>query len=260
MNEISFNFSGENVVVSGGTKGIGAAVAITFAKAGAAVIVLGTSQNIEQISEDLSNQAGRTIGYRRCDVADPEQVTEMANSLEKVDVFVNNAGIEKFTPSSPASDTFVQDIQRTACVNFTGALMTTKAIVSHMIDGGRIIFTASIWSKIGVADFSAYCASKHATLGMVRSFAREFGPHGIRVNAVCPGWVRTSASFASLKSLAKHLAKSEDSLLHEITSEQCIGGLLEPAEVAETYLFLASRAASDITGQSITIDRGETCI
>ena len=123
--------------------------------------------------------------------------------------------------------------------------------------GGRIIYTASIWSRVGVAEFSAYCASKHATLGLMRSAAHELAFSGINVNAVCPGWVRTEASMLSLASMAQRSSRPAAELLDEIVGAQVIDGLLEPADLAAPYLFLASDAAKDITGQAYHLDRGE---
>ena len=117
--------------------------------------------------------------------------------------------------------------------------------------------TASMWGKTGVAEFGAYCASKHANIGFVRSLAKELGPLGISVNAVCPGWVRTRASMKSLAVMSGRQERDEKDLLNEITSAQAFAGLMEPADMAETYMFLASDAADNITGQAITVDRGE---
>ena len=122
---------------------------------------------------------------------------------------------------------------------------------------GRVIFTASVWGKSAVAEFSAYCASKHAVIGLTRSFAHELAPRGITVNAVCPGWVRTEASLRSLKVMSERAGRSETSMLDDILAGQALGGLMEPEDVAPLYLFLASDAAASITGQSYGIDRGE---
>jgi 3-hydroxybutyrate dehydrogenase len=221
---------------------------------------LGSSDNIDEIARELSTKAGAQIEGRRCDVADWGQVVSSFATFGQVDVYVNNAGIERHTPMDGDDRQRCLDIERTASINFSGALFTARAVAPHMVNRSRMIFTASIWSRIGVADFSAYCASKHATLGMMRCMARELGPRGIRVNAVCPGWVRTSASLASLEKIARQQGKSTEKQLDEITSTQCLGGLLEPEELTSAYLFLASDGARDITGQTITVDRGELCI
>ena len=106
-------------------------------------------------------------------------------------------------------------------------------------------------------DFSAYCATKHATLGFMRSMAHELGPRGIRVNAVCPGWVRTDASMLSLKKMSERTGIAEETLLDDIVGAQVFAGLMEPGDIASLYLFLASDAAANITGQAVVIDRGE---
>jgi 3-hydroxybutyrate dehydrogenase len=123
--------------------------------------------------------------------------------------------------------------------------------------GGRIVLTSSIWGRTAVGEFSAYCASKHANLGFMRSIAHELGPRGITVNAVCPGWVKTDAAMMSLANMSKRANRSEKDLLAEIVSAQVIGGLMEPEDMASLYMFLASDEAKDITGQAYELDRGE---
>ena len=108
-----------------------------------------------------------------------------------------------------------------------------------------------------MAEFSAYVASKHANLGFMRSVAHELGPRGIRVNAVCPGWVRTDAAMLSLANMANRSGRAEHDLIDEIVAAQVLPGLLAPADMAALYLFLASDAARDITGQAYMLDRGE---
>jgi 3-hydroxybutyrate dehydrogenase len=100
-------------------------------------------------------------------------------------------------------------------------------------------------------------ASKHATIGLTKTWAKELGPRGIRVNAVCPGWVRTAASMLSLRRMSERTGRSEQAILDQVLGAQIIGGLMEPDDVAGPYLFLASDLARNITGQSLGIDRGE---
>lgn len=126
-----------------------------------------------------------------------------------------------------------------------------------MQSGGRIILTASIWSRTAVPEFSAYVASKHADLGFMRAAAHELGPRGIRVNAVCPGWVKTEAAMLSLDNMARRWGRPEQDLLDEIVGAQVLGGLLEPTDMIPLYMFLASSGAKDITGQAYMLDRGE---
>jgi NAD(P)-dependent dehydrogenase (short-subunit alcohol dehydrogenase family) len=123
--------------------------------------------------------------------------------------------------------------------------------------GGRIINTASIWSRVGEPLFSAYVASKHAIIGLTKSWAKELGPRGIRVNAVCPGWVRTDASMLSLSRISERRGQDKQAILDEIVGVQALPGLMEPPDVAGAYLFLASQLAANVTGQSLGIDRGE---
>jgi NAD(P)-dependent dehydrogenase (short-subunit alcohol dehydrogenase family) len=108
-----------------------------------------------------------------------------------------------------------------------------------------------------VPGFSAYVASKHGMVGLMRTWARELGPRGIRVNAICPGWVKTAPAMNSLREMAETSGRSEAEVEQEIMAAQAIDGLMEPADIAVPYLFLASSGGDNITGQAINVDRGE---
>ena len=122
------------------------------------------------------------------------------------------------------------------------------------------MITSSVWGKSAAAEFSAYVASKHANIGFMRVLAKELGPRGIRVNAVCPGWVKTRAAMRSLKAVSAKADMSQDDMLAEILGAQALPGLMEPDDVVDLYLFLASDHARNMTGQAINIDRGELMI
>ena len=123
--------------------------------------------------------------------------------------------------------------------------------------GSSIINQASIWGLTGVSGFSAYVASKHAVIGLTRSLPWELAPRGIRVNAVCPGWIRTDAAMRSLAAMAANQGRPEDEMLQEILTAQAIPALLEPEDIAGIYLFLASSDGRPITGQAIVVSNGE---
>ena len=124
--------------------------------------------------------------------------------------------------------------------------------------GGAIVNTASIWGRVAEPLFAAYVASKHAVIGLTKTWAKELGPRGIRVNAVCPGWVRTEASMRSLGRMAARSGTRGGGRCSPTSSAgQALPGLMEPDDIAGPYLFLASDLAANITGQTLGVDRGE---
>ncbi|MBS0124503.1 SDR family NAD(P)-dependent oxidoreductase [Thetidibacter halocola] len=250
---LRFDFTGVNVLVTGASSGIGQGVATAFAQAGADLTIL---SEVDAIHDAAAAMPGKVRAIR-CDISDAAAVTEALAGIDRVDVLVNNAGLERPTPLTGTNPDGDATFERIIAVNVTGTRNVTDALIGHIPDGGRIILTASIWSRIGVAGFSAYVASKHATLGLTRAWARELGPRRITVNAVCPGWVRTGPAMNSLREMAQASGRTEAEIAAEIMAAQAIDGLLEPADLAPLYLFLASQGAADITGQAMHLDRGE---
>jgi len=257
MASVRFDYTGEHVLVTGASRGIGFGIAKAFARACADVTVLADDEGIEDAAERLAGDTGRQVRSVRCDITDREAVATSLAALGGIDVLINNAGLERITPLLEDGGDVEDVFRRIVDVNMMGTYYVTREAAPKMDDGGRIVFTASVWSRVAVPEFSAYCASKHATLGFMRSMAHELGPRGIRVNAVCPGWVRTDASMLSLKKMSERTGVDEDGLLTEIVDAQVFPGLMEPDDVASLYLFLASDAAANITGQAIVVDRGE---
>ena len=192
-----------------------------------------------------------------CDISDRDAVGRTVGSLGRLDVLVNNAGLELLTPILEPGEEVDRTFERIIEINVIGTWHVSRAAVPLMSPGGSIVLTSSVWGKTGAAGFSAYVASKHANIGLMRTLAKELGPRGIRVNAVCPGWVRTRAALRSLKEVSAGAGVTEDAMLEEILAAQSLPGLMEPDDVVGVYLFLASEHAASVTGQAYSVDRGE---
>lgn len=255
MGQVRYDFSGKTVLVTGASRGIGFAVAKGFAEAGAKVFVLSSGAGIERAAEELS--AFGDVSALQADITDSKAVARALSGLDRIDILVNNAGLERITPLTDPDPAVEETFARIIDINVNGTFLVTRHALAKMPEGGRIILTASIWSRTAVPEFSAYVASKHANLGFMRSIAHELGPKRITVNAVCPGWVKTEAAMLSLSKMSEATGRPEEDLLNEITGAQVLDGLLEPDDMAPLYLFLASDAARDITGQAYMLDRGE---
>lgn len=258
----SYDFTGKTVVVTGASRGIGFGVAQAFAAAGADVVIFGrrdVDEAKQRIEENIRDLRG-VIRAVCCDIVDRDAVAETFANIPHIDILVNNAGLERITPLDDQSDETADVFRQIVETNVLGTYHVTRSALPKIPDGGRIIITASIWSKIAVAEFSAYCSTKHANLGLMRSWARELAPRKIAVNAVCPGWVKTDAAMLSLQRMSERSGRPEKELLAEITGAQAFNGLMAPDDVAAAYLFLASDAANDITGQALNVDRGEVMV
>lgn len=252
-----FDFTNRQVLVTGASRGIGYAVAEAFARAGAHTWLLADDADVQEVARTLSKASGSQVKALQCDITQRNAVSHVMEPIKHLDVLVNNAGLEHMTPMAEPGHEVEECFRRIIDINVMGTYYVTREALPRMANGGRIVITSSIWGKTAVGEFSAYCASKHANIGFMRSLSRELAPRGINVNAVCPGWVRTGASMASVETMATHYGASPEQLLDDIVSAQALPGLMEPDDVASTYLFLASEAAANITGQALTVDRGE---
>jgi len=257
MGAAHFDFRGRSVLVTGASRGIGYGIAEGFARAGAELTILADDPPVEAAAARLATLAGRPVKALQCDITDRESVRRCIADLPRIDVLVNNAGLERITPIDETGTEVEAVFRRIIEINIMGTYFVTRDALPKIPTGGRIIFTSSIWSRTAAAEFSAYVASKHAVLGFMRTLAKELGPRGITVNAVGPGWVRTDASMLSLRRMSQRSGRSEKAILEALMNAQSLPGLMEPADIAELYLFLASDAARNITGQAYGIDRGE---
>ena len=253
----TFDFKGKSVLVTGASHGIGRAVAAGFARSGADVTILSSTPDINEAARRIESETGRTVRAEVCDITDRGAVRRSVGGIGRIDVLVNNAGLELVTPMLAEDDAIEADFERIIAINVVGTYYVTRQALRAMGPGSSIIITSSVWGKTGAADFAAYVSSKHANIGFMRVLAKELGPKGIRVNAVCPGWVRTRAALRSLGKVSATAGVSDDEMLGEILSAQALPGLMEPDDVASLYLFLASDTGGNITGQAVNVDRGE---
>jgi NAD(P)-dependent dehydrogenase (short-subunit alcohol dehydrogenase family) len=219
------------VVVTGGTRGIGAAVAARLEAAGDRVTALGRTD---------------------CDVTDEAAVAACFHRIGPVDVLVNNAGV---SASADVARTTLDDWRGQMDVNATGAFLCTRAVLAGMRerDRGRIVTVASTAGLEGAKYTSAYTASKHAAVGLMRAVAAEVAGTGVTANAVCPGFVRTDMTAASVQRIATTTGRTASEAEAAIASMGPLGRLLEPEEVAFAVAFLAAPEAGAINGQTLVV-------
>ncbi|BBE70855.1 SDR family NAD(P)-dependent oxidoreductase [Oharaeibacter diazotrophicus] len=245
--------SGRRVLVTGASRGIGEAVASAFVAAGAVVHVLAEDGAVEDTGRRIGAAAAHVA-----DIADERAVARAVAAIGPLDVLVNNAGLERMTPIDDPDATMIAVFRRVIEVNVVGTTIVTQAVLPQLGPGARIVNTASIWGRVAEPLFSAYVASKHAVIGLTKTWAKELGPRGIAVNAVAPGWVRTEGSMRSASVIAARIGRPESDVIGAVEAAQALpGGLMEPPDVAGPYLYLASDLAANVTGQTLGVDRGE---
>lgn len=249
--EPTLSFSGATVLVTGASRGIGLAVARAFSAAGATLHLLADDPVVTERADALG-ATGHIV-----DVTDEQAISAALERVGRIDVLINNAGFERMTPLDDPDPEIDRIARRIIEINVIGTRLVTRRALPRMPDGAAIINTASIWGRVAEPLFDAYVASKHAIIGLTKTWARELGPRGIRVNAVCPGWVRTDAAMASLARMSARTGRDEAGLMAAILGGQALEGLMEPADVVGPYLFLASDLAVNVTGQTLGVDRGE---
>ncbi|HEY1348594.1 MAG TPA: SDR family NAD(P)-dependent oxidoreductase [Ktedonobacteraceae bacterium] len=253
--------AGKRAVVTGAGKGIGRSIALALARAGADVAVTArTASDIERLVGDI-RALGRAAVAVTCDVTEAEQVQHMATTLLEglggLDILVNNAGNAGSHKLLDHSDELWH---RMLAVNLTSVYYVCKAFLPVFIDqrGGRIINIASIASRAGGKYVAAYTASKHGVLGLTRALAVELLPYNVTVNAVCPGYVDTPLTDASVSHMVARTGMSEAQARAWLAQTSPQNRLISPEEVASVVVFLALESSQGICGQALNLDGGKT--
>jgi NAD(P)-dependent dehydrogenase (short-subunit alcohol dehydrogenase family) len=218
-----------------------------------------TAAGADRVAVEIASGGGDALGIV-CDVTSATSVAEAVAGARRrygrIDILVNNAGIAE---SAPLARTDEEMWARIMAVNLTGPYRCTREILPEMLERarGRVINIASVAARVGLQYTTAYCASKHGVLGFTRALALEVAARGVTVNAVCPGWVDTDMTTASIARIVEKTGQPADRARRTLEGMSPQGRLIQPEEVAAVALFLASDAAHGITGQAINVDGGE---
>lgn len=244
-----FTLSGSTAIVTGAGRGIGAACALALADAGADVaLVARTVDELEAIAVKV-RERGRRAWVCPCDVTNPAMVNDVVNSLERVDVLVNNAGTDRPTAFLDVTPELLEEL---LAVNVKSAFYMSQAVARRTIAAGgtaAIVHMSSQLGLVGSAYETAYCAAKFGVEGLTKSMAIELAPRGIRVNCVAPTVVETPRTAPAL---------ANDAIRQMIIGRIPLGRLATGEDVAAAVVFLASPAAGMINGVTIAVDGGWT--
>ena len=254
-------FSRHHAVVTGGGRGLGAAIAEALARWGASVSLVGRNAEVLQATANrITKDYGVKVATALADVADEPAVQSAVTSLREVlgapTILVNNAGVAVSSPFLKSDAAFWQRVLDT---DLMGAVNCTQAVLPAMLESkcGRIINIASTAGITGYAYITAYCAAKHGMIGLTRALAIETARTGVTVNAVCPGYTDTDMTTQSIANIMQKTGRSREEAAASLVSRNPQGRLIQPAEVADAVVWLCGDNAASVTGQSIVIAGGE---
>jgi NAD(P)-dependent dehydrogenase (short-subunit alcohol dehydrogenase family) len=253
---------GQHAVVTGGGRGIGAAVGEALAAQGAHVTLMGrTASLLEERAESLRDRFQARARGVACDVANPTDVIrafrDAVGQFGAVEILVNNAGQ---ADAAPFEKITLDHWNRLIAVNLTGTFLCTQQVLPPMLTAGagRIVNIASTSGLKGYARVAAYCAAKHGVVGLTRALAAETARTGVTVNAVCPGYTEGTDMFAmAVANVMRTQGVSPGDAKAMLAKYSPRGTLITPEEVVEAVLWLCSPGATAITGQAIAVAAGE---
>jgi len=245
-------FESKVAIVTGGASGIGEATVRLFAAEGAKVVIADFADRGRTVSDELNSQGFDTL-FIKTDVTNEQEIIHMVDQTVqkygKLDILYANAGIAH---DGPADQLLFEDWKRTIDINLTGVFLSCKYAIKQMIaqgTGGAIVNCGSIHSHVGKAGVTAYASAKGGVKLLTQSLSSDYASQGIRINAVCPGYIDTPLIKGRTEAVTQHLVG-----LHPM------GRLGQPEEVAKAVLFLASDDASFITGTTLLVDGGYTAV
>jgi len=252
--ESSSSLAGKVVVVTGGSSGIGRACALALSRHGATVTVV-ADLNMDGLDQTVSELNGEGFGAR-VDISKAAEVEaffqSVADKYGRIDCAVNNAGVEgQLAPTAACSE---ENWDKVMSVNLKGTWLCMKAEINHMLKqgGGSIVNISSVLGLVALPGYPAYAASKHGIVGLTKAAALEYAQAGIRINALCPGAVRTP--------LMERMISDNPGIITEelFIQQEPIGRVAEPSEVAEAAVWLCSGYSSFVTGIALPVDGGVT--
>jgi NAD(P)-dependent dehydrogenase (short-subunit alcohol dehydrogenase family) len=248
---------GRHAIVTGGNRGIGAAIAWRLAGAGASLTLMGRDGiKLTETGNAIAADCRVDVLTIQCDVADENAVTDAFARAGDAYILVNNAGQ---AAGAELKDTTREMWDRMLAVNLTGTYLCTRQVLPGMLRSGegRVINIASSAGLKGYARVTAYAAAKHGVVGFTRALAAETARTGVTVNAVCPAYSETEMGERAIATIAGHRSISRDEARKKLERLIPIGRLIKPEEVAATVLWLCGSDSAAITGQAISVSGGE---
>jgi len=247
-------------LVTGASRGIGKAIAVALAARGARVAICARdAEAVRKTADEISPSGGRVLAFR-ADVCQPSDVRELLKNVVarwgQIHILVNNAGVNARVPIESGDDqSWLAILHGNLLGTYYVTRETLKSMPSH--GGGRVISVSSVLGRFGVAGYTAYCTAKHAVIGFTRALALEVADRGITVNAVCPGWVETAMAEHGMAETAQVLGITKEAFREQALAAVPLRRILEPAEIGELVAYLASDAASGMTGQALNLCGGQ---